>query len=143
MNVTITSEQEAATAILFACSMHPNNDLSQSKVDLISRIMVLCSKFGRTDLNELSKKAILFKTQNDAQVIMEQCAPLISADFRETLFAMICEVVTHDGRINDKESEVLGMAALYLEIPVERMRIFLTAFLIRNTWNVDIIEEMH
>jgi hypothetical protein len=47
------------------------------------------------------------------------------------------------GNIVRSESEVLGMVALYLNIPVERMRIILTAFLIRNKWNVQIIEEMH
>jgi hypothetical protein len=35
------------------------------------------------------------------------------------------------------------MVALYLNIPVERMRILLTAFLIRNKWNVQVIEEMN
>jgi hypothetical protein len=56
---------------------------------------------------------------------------------------MICEVITYKGNIDDKESEVLGMVALYLNIPVERMRILLTAFLIRNKWNVQVIEEMN
>jgi len=56
---------------------------------------------------------------------------------------MICEVVTNNGSVDEKDSEVLGMVALHLNIPVERMRIILTAFLIRNKWNVQIIEELH
>jgi hypothetical protein len=52
-------------------------------------------------------------------------------------------VITYNGNIDEKESEVLGMVALYLNIPVERMRILVTAFLIRNKWNVHVIEEMN
>ncbi len=94
-------------------------------------------------LNDLTIKAISLQTQNDGKTIIEQSAKLISEEFRETLFAMICEVVTNKGNVNESESEVLGMVAMYLAIPVERMRIILTAFLIRNKWNVQIIEEMH
>ena len=143
MNLTIETEQEAAVAMLFSCVMYKHKNLTQSQIDQLSRIVVLCSKFKGTDLNELTIKAISLQTQQEPKTIIEESASFISEDFRETLFAMICEVVTNKGNIDDKESEVLGMVALYLTIPVERMRIILTAFLIRNKWNVQIIEEMH
>jgi uncharacterized tellurite resistance protein B-like protein len=143
VNLTIETEQEAAAAILFSCVMYKQKNLLQSQVDQLSRIVVLCSKFKGKDLNDLTRKAISFQTQYDAKTILEQSAPLIAEDFRETLFAMLCEVITFRGNIDEKESEVLGMVALYLSIPVERMRILLTAFLIRNKWNVEIIDELH
>jgi uncharacterized tellurite resistance protein B-like protein len=143
MNLTIDTEQEAAVAMLFSCVMYKHKNLTQSQIDQLSRIVVLCSKFKGTDLNELTIKAISLQAQQDAKSIIEESAPLISEEFRETLFAMICEVMTNKGSIDETESEVIGMVALYLNIPVERMRIILTAFLIRNKWNVQIIEEMH
>ena len=143
MNLNIETEQEAAVAMLFACVMYKHKNLTQSQIDQLSRIVVLCSKFNGSDLNELTIKAISLQTEQDTRGIVEQSAAFITEDFRETLFAMICEVVTNKGNIDDSESEVLGMVALYLNIPVERMRIILTAFLIRNKWNVQIIEEMH
>ncbi len=143
MNFTIETEQEAAVAMLFSCVMYKHKNLTQSQIDQLSRIVVLCSKFKGADLNELTIKAISLQAQQDTKTIIEQSAPLISEEFRETLFAMICEVITNHGNVDEKESEVLGMVALYLNIPVERMRIILTAFLIRNKWNVQIIEEMH
>jgi uncharacterized tellurite resistance protein B-like protein len=143
MNFSIETEQEAAAAILFSCVMYKHKNLTQAQVDQLSRIVVLCSKFKGTDLNSLTIKAISLQAQQDTKAIIEQSAPLVSEDFRETLFAMICEVITNKGSIDEKESEVLGMVALYLKIPVERMRIILTAFLIRNKWNVQVIEEMH
>lgn len=143
MNLSIETEQEAAVAILFSCVMHNHKNLSNSEVDQLSRAIVLSSKFKSTDLNALSVKALSLQQESDTRTILEQAAPLISEDFRETLFAMICEIITRKGNIDDKQSEVLGMAALFLQIPVERMRILLTAFLIRNRWNVEVIEEMH
>lgn len=143
MNLTIETEQEAAAAILFSSVMYKQKALLQSQVDQLSRIVVLCSRFKGTDLNDLTIKAISLQAQYDTKTIIEQSAPLIAEDFRETLFAMICEVITFRGNIDEKESEVLGMIAMYLTIPVERMRILLTAFLIRNKWNVEIIEEMN
>jgi uncharacterized tellurite resistance protein B-like protein len=143
MQNLVETEQEAAVAILFSCVMYKHKNLSQSQIDQLSRIVVLCSKFKATDLNALTVKAISLQAQHDAKTIVEQSASLITEDFRETLFAMICEVITNHGMVDEKESEVLGMAALYLNIPVERMRIILTAFLIRNKWNVQIIEEMN
>jgi uncharacterized tellurite resistance protein B-like protein len=143
MNLTIDTEQEAAVAMLFSCVMYKHKNLTQSQIDQLSRIVVLCSKFKGTDLNDLTIKAISLQAKQDSKTIIEQSAPLISEEFRETLFAMICEVMTNKGSLDESESEVLGMVALYLTIPVERMRIILTAFLIRNKWNVQIIEEMH
>lgn len=143
MNLTIETEQEAAAAILFSCVMYKQKSLLQSQVDQLSRIVVLCAKFKGKDLNDLTMKAISLQTQYDTKTILEQSAPLIADDFQETLFAMLCEVITFRGNIDEKESEVLGMAAMYLAIPVERMRILLTAFLIRNKWNVEIIEELN
>jgi uncharacterized tellurite resistance protein B-like protein len=143
MDLTIETEQEAAVAMLFSCVMYKHKNLTQSQIDQLSRIVVLCSKFTGTNLNGLTIKAISLQAQHSGKTIIEQSAKLISEDFRETLFAMICEVVTNKGNVNESESEVLGMVAMYLAIPVERMRTILTAFLIRNKWNVQIIEEMH
>jgi hypothetical protein len=56
---------------------------------------------------------------------------------------MVCEMLTQDGQVNESKSETIGMAALFLEIPVERMKTVLTTYLIRNKWNVQVIDEMH
>jgi hypothetical protein len=143
MNITIETEQEASVALLFACVMHQNHDLTQSQVDQLSRILVMCAKFRSTDLNELTKKAIILQSQHDIRNVMEQCAPLISEEFKQTLFAMVCEMLTQDGQVNESKSEIIGMAALFLEVPVERMKMMLTTYLIRNKWNVQVIDEMH
>jgi hypothetical protein len=61
MNFTIETEQEAAAAILFSCVMYKHKNLTQSQVDQLSRIVVLCSKFKGTDLNQLTIKPFLYR----------------------------------------------------------------------------------
>ncbi len=68
--------------------------------------------------------------------VIEYCAPFIPDNFKETLFAMICELVTTDGELSAAESEVVGVTAVFLGIPIELMRVMITTFLMRNRWNV-------
>jgi hypothetical protein len=49
--------------------------------------------------------------------------------------------MTDKGTVNENESEILAMTALYLDLSVESMRMMLTTYLIRNRWNVQIIEQ--
>jgi uncharacterized tellurite resistance protein B-like protein len=137
----LETEQEAAVAILFAGVMHERNGLSQSQIEHLSRILVMSSKFKDTSLNDLTIKALSLQAEHGSKKLIEQSAPLISDDFKETLFAMTCEIVTADGRVNDHESEILAMVALYLGLSMERMKMMLTTYLVRNRWNVQIIEE--
>jgi len=143
MELRIDNEQEAAVAILFSAVMYRNKNLSQSQIEQLSRILVLSSKFSGSSLNDLTRKALTLQNHHDSQAIIEEASKYISEDFAETLFAMICEVLTHEGQVDEKKSEVIGMAALYLQIPVERMKMMLTTYLIRNKWNVQIIDQLH
>ena len=93
MESPIHNEQEAAVAILFACAMQPSGTISEQQIDHLSRAVVLCSRFRGKDLNTLTRKAISLQAQMDSKEIIENSAPLIPEEFRETLFAMVSEVV--------------------------------------------------
>ena len=139
--ISFSNEQDAAVAILFASVMNNNNSLSQYQVEQLSRMLVLSSKFKTVSLNELTVKAMSLQASHGSKLIIENSAPLITEDFRETLFAMCCELVTADGRIDETESEILAMVALYLGLSVETMKMMLTTYLIRNRWNVQVVEQ--
>jgi uncharacterized tellurite resistance protein B-like protein len=139
-DLPITDEQEAAVAILFACVMANGKSLSQAQIEQLSRMLVLSSKFKGSSLNELTVKALSLQAANGSKIIIEHSAPLVSEEFKETLFAMCCEIMTNDGRIDEGESEILAMTALYLGMSIENMKMMLTTYLIRNRWNVQIIE---
>lgn len=140
-DATILNEQEAAVAILFASVMGSGKGLTQAQIEQLSRILVLCSRFKGHSLNDLTVKALSMQASQGSQVVIEKAAPLVAEDFRETLFAMCCEVMTDKGRIDDDESEVLAMTALYLGMSIDNMKMMLTTYLIRNRWNVQVIEE--
>src|SRR5215213_2611227 len=139
--IPITDEQEAAVAILFAAVMAAGKPLSQSQIEQLSRMLVLSSKFKSSSLNDLTVKALSLQAAHGSKAIIEHSAPFISENFAETLFAMCCEIMTADGKIDDDESEILGMIALYLGMSIENMKMMLTTYLVRNRWNVQIIEQ--
>lgn len=139
--IPITNEQEAAVALLFASVMANNKNMTQAQIEQLSRILVLSSKFSNSSLNDLTIKALQLQAAHGSRLLIEHCAPLISEDFRETLFAMCCEILTASGKIDEGESEILAMVALYLGMSIENMKMMLTTYLIRNRWNVQIVEE--
>src|SRR5215204_3185781 len=121
-DISFENEQEAAVAILFSSVMANGKTLSQYQVEQLSRMLVLSSKFKTVSLNELTVNAMSLQATHGSKLVIENSAPLITEDFRETLFAMCCELVTADGRIDDTESEILAMVALYLGMSIENMK---------------------
>ncbi|MBA2745493.1 MAG: hypothetical protein H0U44_04630 [Flavisolibacter sp.] len=142
MSIAIHNEQEAAVAILFSAAMHPSKIISEQQIEHLSRAIVLCSRFRGHELNELTKKAISLQATNEPKDIIEFAAGFIEEEFRETLLAMVSEVVLLDGRIDDDRSNMFAMLALYLDISLERMKMILATYLIRNKWNVQIVDKM-
>ncbi|HEU4471501.1 MAG TPA: hypothetical protein VFR58_10475 [Flavisolibacter sp.] len=140
-DISLANEQEAAVAMLFACVMVNNRSLSQAQIEHLSRMLVLSSKFAGSSLNELTVKALSLQAAHGSKLLIEKAAPMISPGFAETLFAMCCELMTADGKLDEGEGEILAMAALYMGMSVENMKMMLTTFLIRNRWNVEIVEQ--
>ena len=134
-NATIGNEQEAAVAILFGCLVHPDHNIRKNRIEHLSRMLLLSSKFNDHSLSELAGKAMPLIKIHGNQSVIAHCAPLVSEGFRETLFAMICELLTREGELSDKESEIVGLTAMYLGLSIEMMQLMITAFLIRNRWN--------
>lgn len=139
--IPITNEQEAAVAILFASVMANHKSMTQAQIEQLSRMLVLSSKFSSSSLNDLTVKALSQQAAHGSRLLIEHCAPLISDDFKETLFAMCCEMMTAEGKIDEQESEVLAMVALYMGMSIENMKMMLKTYLIRNRWNVQIVEQ--
>ena len=131
----INNEQEAAVAILFGCLRHSGKPVYNHHIEHLSRMLLLSEKFGQMDLQPMAEKAIPLLKAFGSRAVIEHSAPLISEGFRETLFAMVCELMTGDGELNEIESEIVGLTALYLRVSIELMRIMLATFIIRNRWN--------
>ncbi|WP_162944565.1 tellurite resistance TerB family protein [Flavisolibacter nicotianae] len=135
--VAIENEQEAAVAIILSCMIGQHD---QAVIDAqfrhLSRMLAHSAKFQGYPLDMLAHKAMpLLATYGNKNVI-EYSASFISESFRETLFAMICELLTNDGELSTAESEIVGLAALSLGISIELMRVMIATFLMRNRWNL-------
>ena len=128
-------------AILFSAAMHPHNHISEQQIEHLSRAIVLCSRFRGFELNELTRKAIALQAEFDQKDLIEQAAKYIEEDFRETLLAIVSEVVLLDGHIDDDRSQLFAMLALFLDIPLERMKMILATYLIRNKWNIQVVDQ--
>ncbi len=138
--IPIKTEQEAAVAILFACVMNGTKNLTSSEVDQLSRMLVLSSKFKETSLNDHTVKALSLQAKHGSKALIEHSSALISDEFKETLFCMCCEMITFNGKVDEKESEILALCALHLGLSMENMKMYLTTYLIRNRWNVQVVE---
>jgi hypothetical protein len=135
--LAIENEQEASVAIILGCMIGQQN---QQAIDVqfrhLSRMLLRSAKFQGYPLESLVQKAMPLLAAYGNKGVIEYSAPFITDAFRETLFAMICELLTSDGELTEVESENVGVAALYLGISIELMRVMITTFLMRNRWNL-------
>lgn len=132
----LQGEQEAAVAILFGNLQHSGKPIQNRHIEHLSRMLLLNQKFAQHPLQPLAENAVPLLKAFGSRTVIEHACPLITESFRETLFAMVCELMTGDGELNDPESEIVGLTALYLGVSIEMMRVMLTCFIIRNRWNV-------
>lgn len=135
-NAVIKNEQEACVAILFGCLQHSGRPVDNRHIGHLSRMLLLSRKFAGHDLQPLAEKALPLLKAHGSHSVIEHSATLVTESFRETLFAMVCELMTGDGELTEVESEIVGLTALYLGVSIELMRLMLTTFIIRNRWNV-------
>jgi len=135
--LAIENEQEASVAIILGCMIgQQNQDLIDAQFRHLSRMVLLSAKFQGYPLESLVEKAMPLLAAYGNKNVIEYSASFISEAFRETLFAMICELLTTDGELTAAESEIVAIAALHLGISIELMRVMIATFLMRNRWNV-------
>lgn len=134
--VAIDNEQEAAVAIILSCMTgQQDQQVIDAQFRRLSHMLLHSAKFQGYSLEALAGKAMPLLAAYGAKNVIEYSAPFVSDNFRETLFAMICELLTADGQLTETESERTGLAALHLGISIELMRVMITTFLLRNRWN--------
>lgn len=133
----IENEQEASVAIMLSCMLgQPNQSVIDLQFRSLSRMLLCSVKFQGYSMEPLVEKAMLLLAAYGNRSVIEYSAPFISEGFRETLFAMVCELLTTDGELTEAESEIIGWTALSLGVSIELMRVVITTFLMRNRWNV-------
>lgn len=121
---------------MLSCLIGQRQQVIDSQFSHLSHMVAHSAKFQGHCLEALIEKSLQLLAAYGNKNVIAYSAPFISDLFRETLFAMICELLTVDGEFNETESEVAGLAALHLGISIELMRVMIATFLMRNRWNV-------
>ena len=82
----LTTEQEAAVAILFGCLQHSGKPIQNRHIEHLSRMLLLSRKFLNYELQPLAEKALPLLKAFGSRMVIEHSAPFISESFRETFF---------------------------------------------------------
>ena len=137
MPLAIETEQEAAVAIILSCMIgQQDQQVIDAQFRQLSRMLFQSAKFQGHSFEAMVSKAMPLLAAYGNQSVIEYSAPFISDTFRETLFAMICELITADGELSETESRIVGLTAVSLGISIELMRVMIATFLMRNRWNI-------
>ncbi|HEV7333306.1 MAG TPA: hypothetical protein VGN63_19885 [Flavisolibacter sp.] len=134
--LAIENEQEASVAIILGCMIGQDQQEIDYQFRHLSLMLAASQKFQHYSLEQMMQKAMPLLAAYGNKAVIEFCAPFIPDNFKETLFAMLCELLTGNGELSETDSEVLGIAALHLGISIELMRVMIATFLMRNRWNV-------
>ncbi|RYZ45906.1 MAG: hypothetical protein EOO14_25185 [Chitinophagaceae bacterium] len=134
--LAIENEQEASVAILLSCMIGQDQHEIDHQFRHLTLMLAASQKFQHHSFEFMVKKAMSLLAAYGNKAVIEFCAPFIPDNFKETLFAMTCELLTGNGELTETESEVLGIVALCLGISIELMRVMIATFLMRNRWNV-------
>jgi hypothetical protein len=134
--LAIENEQEAAVAILLSCMIGQDQHEIDYQFRHLPLMLAGSQKFQHHSFEFMVKKAMPLLAAYGNKAVIEFCAPFIPDNFKETLFAMICELLTGNGELSETESEVLGIVALHMGISIELMRVMIATFLMRNRWNI-------
>lgn len=133
----IENEQEASVAIILSCMMGQQDQrLIDAQFRHLSRMLIQSAKFQGHSLETMAAKAMHLLASYENKSVIEYSAPFVTDAFRETLFAMLCELITTNGALSESKSEIVGIAALHLGISIEMMQVVIATFLMRNRWNV-------
>ena len=139
MYTEIATEQEAAIGLLLSSVKQKEESLSQSRIETISKILVLCTKFREQNINESFRKVYQIAQEDDGQDFILYCASLISDDFAPTLFAMCCETALADGTWKDSYGESLATIGIALQMNNDDIKMIIRTYIIRTRWNIQLV----
>ena len=139
MYTDIATEQEAAIGLLLSSVKRTAESLSQSRIETISKILVLCTKFREQNTNDTFRKVYAIALENDTQDFVLYCASLISEDFAATLFAMCCETALSDGVWEDSYGESLATIGIALQLNNDDIKMIIRTYIIRTRWNIQVV----
>lgn len=127
-------------AILY-CSLNADGEISEVEIDRLSHVLVFKSLFREYNLVELYKKVAYAYPDFGGKYIIEQAAKFVSEDNKQTLFAIMLDLLLSDGVFENKEIEVSEIVAKALGLTDETASKIIDVIMAKNKGNVIVISE--
>ena len=129
-----TTEMEAWLGIMYSC-MAADGDVSQPEINRMANMIVYKQHFKLQDFKTHYMAVMVVHKRIGGKSMIDACAPHVSADYRETLLAIVCELILADGVIDKEEKVLAEYITEKLEIPSENAMKIVEVMLIKNKGN--------
>lgn len=136
------NEHEAWIAILYGC-MSADGNVSDAEIDKFTSLLGFKHFFRGVDMVSLYKRCALFQKDLGivgSQALIEGSADKISEDDKLTVFALAADLLLADGKLEDKEKEILEFICLKLNISQAMAEKIIEVALIRTKGNLILVD---
>lgn len=131
------NEQEAISTLLYSVAVVDAN-LTVHENKKIANTLAYCSKFAGLDLSPLVAKAFSIIRKTAITTIMDEAVLFISDHFKPTLYAMVCDLLSFDGNINDADVSILSFLSIKLGLSDTEKNAIDKSFKTRYAYNYNI-----
>lgn len=131
---TPLSDYEAWVAILYA-AISVDGEVSDVEIDAMARLLLFKNKFLNIDIIPFYKNALQAKSKFGTQHIIDNSALIIKEDDKQTVLALVAELILSDGIITDKEKELIEYITTKLNINEATAAKIIEVILIKNKDN--------
>jgi hypothetical protein len=114
-NFISQTEQEAWVGILFAC-MASDLKLQDIETDTLVQTVTKKEAFKSMLILQVYRDVMLGHSKLGSKGLIDVCKEKVSADYKETLFAIACEIIFADGNEEFGENEILNHLASALQL---------------------------
>lgn len=100
------SEQEAWIGIMLACAT-VDGHISDAETEYIAKALTFKKHFAEYDTVELYRKTIGGYQELGSNGLLDVCAPKISDEWKNSVFANAVDLVVHDGNVEPNEEKII------------------------------------
>lgn len=132
------NEKEAFIGILYA-SLASDGEVSEIESDRLSQLLVFKEMFSNFDIVIPYRRVAIVCVKLGSKKIIDECAPLISVENKEMLFAVVMDLMLVDGLLEEEEKDMAEYISAALSLEENRARMIIEVILIKNKGNLIIV----
>lgn len=134
LSYTPKNEQEAWVGV-FNAVMSVDGDSSGAEIHFLSNILVFKKMFVGHEILEYFTNANNYRVDTNSKALIDTCLPNISKDNKETLFALVIDIILFDGVLKKEEEDIMEYIATGLNLDKKTSSKILEVMQVRNKGN--------